>query len=97
MGKKLPPEQIKLYNKIDEILFYEWDPIGISDGDLARDEYHSYLPRVFSLALQNEQPESIAEYLGTVTTESMGMSLTKEHDMNIAKKILEMKKSIGVK
>ena len=37
MGKKLPPDQLELYKRIDEILFYKWDPIGISDGDWARD------------------------------------------------------------
>ncbi|MDP2523831.1 hypothetical protein Q8W30_14745 [Neptunomonas phycophila] len=46
MGKKLPPDQLELYKRIDEFLFYKWDSIGISDGDWARDEYQSYLPRV---------------------------------------------------
>jgi hypothetical protein len=36
MGKKLTPNQMELYKRIDEILFYKWDPIGISDSDWAR-------------------------------------------------------------
>jgi hypothetical protein len=52
MGKKLPPEQLELYQKLDEILWADWDPIGISDVSEARDEYYSYLPRVFHLALE---------------------------------------------
>ncbi|MCU7805091.1 MAG: hypothetical protein KZQ92_23045 [Candidatus Thiodiazotropha sp. (ex Lucinoma borealis)] len=96
MGKKLPPQQMELYKRIDEILFYKWDPIGISDGGWARDEYQSYLPRVFSMALEYEKPEPIAEYLGVVTTESMGLSSAKEHDLAIAKEILEVKEALGI-
>mgnify|MGYP000114209637 CR=1 FL=1 len=96
MGKKLPPDQMELYKRIDEILFYKWDPIGVSDGDWARDEYHSYLPRVFSMALEYDNPAPIAEYLNTVTTENMGLSSAKEHDLNIAKQILEVKDAIGL-
>jgi len=96
MGKKLPPEQLELYKRIDEILFYKWDPIGISDGDWARNEYQSYLPRVFADALQNNSPEPIAKYLGVVSTESMGLSAAPEHDMKIAKMIIEVKESLGL-
>ncbi|WXG53380.1 MAG: hypothetical protein RNU03_01360 [Candidatus Sedimenticola sp. (ex Thyasira tokunagai)] len=96
MGKKLPPDQMELYKRIDEILFYKWDPIGISDGDWARDEYHSYLPRVFSMALEYASPEPIAEYLGIVTTENMGLASAKEHDLAIATQILEVKESLGI-
>lgn len=94
MGKKLSPEQLELYKRIDEVLFYKWDPIGISDGDWARDEYQSYLPRIFSMALEYESPIKIAEYLTIVTTESMGLSENKSHDLAIAKQILEIKESI---
>lgn len=96
MGKKLPPEQLEFYKRIDEVLFYKWDPIGISDGDWARDEYQSYLPKVFAYAMESKSPEPIAKYLGVVSTESMGLSPATEHDMKIAKMILEIKESLGL-
>ena len=96
MGKKLPPDQLELYKRIDEILFYKWDPIGISDWDWARDEYQSYLPRVFSHALESDSPEQITKYLGVASTESMGLSAAPEHDMEIAKMIIEIKESLGL-
>jgi len=96
MRKKLPPEQLELYKRIDEILFYKWDPIGISDSDGARDEYQSYLPRVFRMAIEFQSPDKVSEYLTAVATESMGLSETKEHDLAIAKLILEAKESIGL-
>jgi hypothetical protein len=46
-GLKLPPQQRALYEGIDEILWREWDPIGISElEDAPRDEYYGYLPQV---------------------------------------------------
>ena len=96
MGHKLPPQQMKLYKRIDEILFYKWDPIGISDGDWARDEYQSYLPQVFKLALENSNPEPIANYLTIIRTENMGLSAAKQHDIIIAELILELKEGVGL-
>ena len=87
---------MELYKRIDEILYYKWDPIGVSDGDWGRDEYQSYLPRVFKLALENKTPEPIANYLTVITTENMRLSEAKEHDMKIAKLILEVKEGIGL-
>jgi len=63
MGKKLPPQELKLYGQVDEILHYMWDPIGVAGVTQARDEYYSYLPQVFQLVLKNESKEKIAAYL----------------------------------
>ena len=96
MGKKLPPDQLEFYKRLDEILYYKWDPIGISDSDWARDEYQSYLPRIFSYAMENESPEPIAKFLGVVTTENMGLSSAAAHDLKIAELILEVKEGLGL-
>ena len=91
MGTKLPAEQLALYKDIDEILFYKWDPIGISDSDWSRDEYQSYLPKVFQLALDNSDPSLIAKYLTWVATERMGLNEASNHDMKIAELVLVAK------
>lgn len=43
-------EQKELYTAIDEILWNDWDPIGVSDI-APRDEYQSYTPTIFSLKI----------------------------------------------
>lgn len=96
MGKKLPADQLELYTRIDEILFYKWDPIGISGGGWARDEYQSYLPKVFAHAMESDSADPIAEFLGVVVTQCMGLSAAPEHDIKIAKMIIEVKKSLGL-
>ena len=51
---------------------------------------------MFHIALEQTSPELIAEYLTNVTTERMGLSEDKEHDLAIAKQILQVKDAIGL-
>ncbi|HAT8493267.1 hypothetical protein HKA89_03030 [Vibrio parahaemolyticus] len=95
MGHKLPPEQLELYKRIDEILYYKWDPIGVSDSDWARDEYQPYLPQLFSLVMQSQSPQEICKYL-TESTQYMGLQLSRDHDLAVAKLILEVKDSLDI-
>lgn len=96
MGTKLPPKQLDLYQGIDEILWLDWDPIGISGTPEARDEYYSYLPHVFKLAMEDSSPLKIAEYLDWVVRESMGMNSSIQMHISVGEKILHLKKSIGL-
>lgn len=73
MGKKLPPEQMELYRRTDEVLHYLWDPIGVAGSPGARDEYEGYLPTVFSLLTKGAGQEEIAEYLVSLERDRMGL------------------------
>ncbi len=94
MGKKLSPPDEELYRRVDEVLHYIWDPIGISGIPMARDEYYSYLPHVFSLLKANAKPEPIAEYLFTVSTDRMGLSENRKRDIEVAEILLDWKETI---
>ena len=94
MGRRLPAKQLRLYQSIDEILWRNWDPIGISDAAGARDEYHAYLPVVFRMALENASQRKIADYLFSVERERMGMDGNIEHCMDIAGLVLKVKNEI---
>ena len=72
MGQKLPPEQLALYNRLDEILWNDWDPIGVSGIEEARDEYYGYLPGLFQMVLEDAPSSRIAAYLHRVASEEMG-------------------------
>ena len=95
MGKKLPPDQLALYKAIDEILWRDWDPIGISGSEGPRDEYHAYLPQVFQLTLAGDRTR-IADYLFTVATERMGLVTQRNQHLAVADKILSAKAKAGV-
>jgi hypothetical protein len=60
MGEKLSPKELALYRAVDEVLHYVWDPIGVAGAPRARDEYFSYLPKVYGMVKAGSDPESIA-------------------------------------
>ena len=95
MGRKLSADQLALYKRIDEILWTDWDPIGVSKMDnWPRDEYQGYLPHVFSLALKNASAEEIAIYLHEVASERMGLNSKVSDHFRVAEKILAARTSI---
>ena len=93
MGKKFSPNQLALYKEIDEILFYKWDPIGISSEDWPRDEYHAYLPVVFSMVTKGQTSEDIANYLTYISTEYMGLEPATDIDKKVAELVVAAKNS----
>lgn len=78
-----------LYKKIDDILWFDWDPIGIND--LApRDEYQGYVPEIFGLVKAKSDRQEIANRLYKLETEDMGMSGKIENCLTITDKILNI-------
>jgi hypothetical protein len=77
-----------LYKKIDDIIWFDWDPIGVKDI-APRDEYQSYVPEIFRLVKSNADSQQIANRLFKLETENMGMSGTLEKCLIIADKILQ--------
>ena len=76
-----------LYKKIDDVLWFDWDPIGVNDI-APRDEYQSYVPEIFRLVKARADRYVIANRLLKLETEDMGMSGTIENCLRIADKIL---------
>ncbi|MCH5715576.1 hypothetical protein [Niabella hibiscisoli] len=76
-----------LYKKIDDILWSDWDPLGINDI-APRDEYKSYVPEVFDLLKTNPDKHNIANRLYKLQTDNMGTIGTLENCLAIAEKIL---------
>ena len=78
------------YKKIDDILWTDWDPIGVNDI-APRDEYQSYVPEIFGLLKSNANRNEIAKILYKLETENMGMESKIENCLTIADKILALK------
>jgi hypothetical protein len=85
MGSKMTTEDLRLYKQIDEILYSEWNPIGVSD--LPRDEYQSYLPKIFGLKKSGASSEIIAQTLSEYEEYILGMAGDIETCRLLAQKI----------
>lgn len=83
------PEE--LFKRVDEVLHYLWDPIGISHIPEARDEYTSYVPKIVDALLRNTPPEELAEILSGIDTNRMGLEKAIEHDLAVAKVLISWK------
>ena len=80
----------ELYKKIDEILWNDWDPIGVNDIKTVMDEYTSYVPYIVNLKMKGANVEKIAKHLLQLESGSMGMSGSIERCGEIAQKIVEL-------
>ncbi|MES9826598.1 MAG: hypothetical protein ABW127_19440 [Candidatus Thiodiazotropha endolucinida] len=92
---KLSADQKAFYKEVSRILWEKWDPIGVYEPDAEwDDEYDSYVPHVFRLAIEGKDAVRIANSLSTSAEQNMGLSAAKEHDLNIAKLIVKTKQEM---
>ena len=79
-----------LYKTVDEILWNDWDPIGVNNI-APRDEYQSYVPEIFSMLINSKPEKEIADRLYKIETETIGVLGNREHCSTIANKLIEEK------
>jgi hypothetical protein len=72
MGTKWSPEEKRLYKRIDEILRDDWNPIGF-DG-LPKDEYTSFVSKIYALKKSLAFGETIAQEFFRIETTYIGLS-----------------------
>ena len=85
-------KQKLLYKSIANILWKNWDPIGVYEADADwSDEYDSYVPHIYRLALKGEDAVRIAQSLTLSATQNIGFGASPEHDLFVAKLIIKSK------
>lgn len=76
---------MELSQAVDEVLHYVWDPIGVSRAPEARDEYTAYALQVLKMLQEGADVGTLADYLGLVTSERMGLTSNAQHDLDVAR------------
>ncbi|MHC4558880.1 MAG: hypothetical protein ACYS80_16435 [Planctomycetota bacterium] len=61
----------EMLKHIDEVLFYIWDPIGVSPDPYVRAEYTSHAAVVRSILEQSDTIEPISEHLASIVKNYM--------------------------
>ncbi|MBN2376495.1 MAG: hypothetical protein JXD22_08845 [Sedimentisphaerales bacterium] len=84
----------EIWRRVDEVLYYIWDPIGVAEEPYARAEYESYVPMVLQLVEQNDTIQPISAYLEEIINNRMGLSADKKHCDYTAEILLFHKKAI---
>jgi hypothetical protein len=81
----------ELYLRVDEVLHYLWDPIGVSGIPMARGEYQSYVPQVVTLLNESANAEKIVSYLNEVVTKRMGLRENADAALQVVAVLLDWK------
>jgi hypothetical protein len=79
----------QLYRSIDQILWGDWDPIGMNDV-LPRDEYSSYVPQTATLVIKQRNVHRIAEELYQIETVEMGLPGNFAACIEVAEKLIKL-------
>ncbi len=91
--RRMTREQNVLFEFIEDLLSYEWDPLGLG-GFGPHDEYQTYVPQIFSLAIGNATAEEIADRLRFLETETIGVAGDFEKCKQLARIIFQKKQSV---
>jgi hypothetical protein len=83
----------ELERRVDEILFYKWDPIGINHYPVARDEYRSYIPSILYGVLSGDQ-DLLVSLLQEIQVGYMGLKADPKLAQYVAKQLFEHKEAI---
>ncbi len=81
----------RIYDLIDEILWHDWDPIGVNDFEEARDEYSGYTLSIFNLKISGANKSKISKYLFSLEKVNMGLFGNIVNCEIVAEKIVNVK------
>ncbi len=90
MSNELQPRDAELFRRVEEVVHYVWDPIGICEHPEARDEYHSYMTAIFG-NVKAEDLDALVSYMAWVT-ENMGLQFDKVTAQKAAQVMLDWKR-----
>lgn len=80
----------RAYQLIDDILWNDWDPIGVNDMPEGRDEYRSYISRLVDLKISGADYEEIAQHLFQIETSYMGLNGNIENCRRVSQTIVNL-------
>lgn len=79
--------QKEIYDKINKLLWEEWNPIGVS---VPEDEYSGYVPSILRLKMQNADEQMIARKMLEHEKMNMGLEGNYKNCLEVAKKIIAL-------
>jgi hypothetical protein len=78
-----------LLQMVDEVLFYEWDPIGINGNLVGRDEYTAYAGDICRMLQDGCEQTRLAHHLRELAEDRMGLPrVDLERDLRVARRLL---------
>ena len=83
-------KSIEVQEAIRDILYHEWDPIGVRNA-APEDEYDSYIGGVYSILSSSRSEDELVEYLSKIEIEAMEINpQSRQHLRAVARKLLAL-------
>jgi hypothetical protein len=84
-----------IQESIRQILWRDWDPIGVNDVPEAHDEYDSYVGGVYRLLASHCSPDQIVDHLAKIESNTMELGgPNREHLARVAAQLLALDVSL---
>jgi hypothetical protein len=81
----------EIWQAVKEILWREWDPIGINSNPACHDEYDSYVNTIARLLQAEVDEYKMTEHLSNLRRVSMGLSSAdEERDRLVARRLINL-------
>ncbi len=87
---------LEIQDSIRQILFKEWDPLGVNDNGNLGYEYDSYIAPVYRLLNDHSSEEEIIDFLFRTERDVMGVSCDSAEQLRpIARQLLGINVCLG--
>ena len=93
----MSPYEEALYRRTDEVLHYVWDPAGVSNSPVAKDEYDSYLLTIFGMLRNGDSEKAIATRLDSLEERDFGLEPDTEMTSHVAEILIEWREILSAK
>jgi len=81
----------ELISGVRNILFSEWDPVGVNDNPNLQDEYDRYIGRIIQMLSEDSSIHDLVKLLKDIEVNEIGCSTSDAIVFNTAKKLLKLK------
>ncbi len=87
-------QESELERRVDEVLFYIWDPFGFKGEPFARTEYQNYVEEVLNCLQHAKSSDEISDLLIDIVENRMGLVFSPEISHTAGKLLFRHKKTI---
>ena len=84
----------ELERRVDEVLFYIWDPLGFKGEPFARTEYRNYVKEVLGCLEDEKSSEEVSDLLIEIVENRMGLVFSREVALTVGKLLIRHKNAI---
>lgn len=81
----------EIQNDIRQILFRDWDPIGVNSNPKLSDEYDAYITALYRILVGDRSEVDIIQHLAATETAILGRTESPKHRLrHVAMKLLTL-------